>query len=101
MQEVWRGVAQLGLRRYLGVVEIGGSNPLTPIKLMGRALRRGSSATKTSADARWCSNGGWFPATTAPAGQSQRSAQCGRVRRSLVAENPLAPIFHSVGRFVK
>ena len=26
-----RGVAQLGLRRYLGVVEIGGSNPLTPI----------------------------------------------------------------------
>ena len=26
-----RGVAQLGLRRYLGVVEIEGSNPSAPI----------------------------------------------------------------------
>ena len=29
-----RGVAQLGLERFLGVEEIGGSNPLTPTKLV-------------------------------------------------------------------
>ena len=31
MNITFRGVAKLGLRRYLGVVEIAGSNPVTPI----------------------------------------------------------------------
>jgi hypothetical protein len=35
-----RGVAQLGLRRYLGVVEIVGSNPAAPI-LFSFSLGRG------------------------------------------------------------
>ena len=32
MDSSLRGVAQLGPERLLGVQEIGGSNPLTPIK---------------------------------------------------------------------
>ena len=53
MTIIYRGVAQFGLERYLGVVEIGGSNPLTPIILRsGTYLRRAlSKRQRPSADA--------------------------------------------------
>ena len=73
MDNILRGVAQLGLERLLGVQEIGGSNPLTPIKLGAR--HTGGSPPKIVAD----------PSTRV-------GAIFGRTRRRLVAGNPLTPI---------
>ena len=85
-----RGVAKLGLRRYLGVVEIAGSNPVAPTKSDAGVARRRFAASLAASQPE-----AWSKAAATKTSAAVRRYFCGGRYLGVVeiaGSNPVAPI---------